>query len=217
MGKGTTVVTISRQIGSGGSLIGQAVAQRLGMDFADREILRRASEEAGLSERCLADLEERPEGFWHSLLGAFTFVSPEVPYVPPPNPPVYEERLFAIERRIIRELAERRDVVIVGRAGFHVLADHPGLVSVGIQAPVEWRVKRLMQVRGGADEAQIRALVAATDRQREDFLRAVTGIPSFQAMIQQLHLGLDTAQLGLDEAIERIVHLVERRREAMRG
>jgi cytidylate kinase len=123
--RSTTVLTISRQLGSGGSYIGQEVARRLGMRYADREILQQAAAAAGLREGDLEGAEEKAGGFWHSVAHSFSLGGPDTTFVPPPPSAVYEEDVFKIESRIIREIASQFDTVIVGRAGFHVLAGHP--------------------------------------------------------------------------------------------
>ena len=214
MAKTTTVLAISRQFGSGGSIIGHAVAERLGMKVADREILWRAAQECGLEEHTVEQLEEKPEGFWHSFLSACSYVSPEVPYVPPPIPPVYEEHVFELERRIMRELADQFDVVIIGRAGYHVLADHPGLVSVLIHAPKPWRIQHIMQIHG-RDEKSATALVETMDRQREAFIRTVTGAGSFNEMARSHDLCINTGTIGLEEATEMVIRLVSDRRQQL--
>ena len=63
----TIVLAISRQLGSGGSLIGREVATQLGFRFFDRDILHQAAESLGLDEAGLAPLEERSETFWDRL------------------------------------------------------------------------------------------------------------------------------------------------------
>jgi cytidylate kinase len=212
--KPTTVLAISRQLGSGGSFVGHAVATRLGMRYADREILQRAAAELGLAAAELAHSEERTASFWDRLLRAFGTGPPDVIYTVPTLPAVYEEDLFRVESRIITELASRSDVVIVGRAGFSVLAGHPGLVSVMLHAARPWRVSRLMEVYGIGDAAEAARLAESSDRKRLDFIKAFAGVELTDATV--FDLCLDTSTLGLDLVTDLVTEVVQARMRKLR-
>ena len=206
MDRPTIVLAISRQFASGGSYIGQAVARRLGMRYADRDVLARAAEESGLSEEDLAATEERAASLWNGFFGQYALGAPEAPFVVPLPPPVRERDVFRIESRIIREIAARSDAVIVGRAGFHVLAGHPGLISIRIHAREEWRVERAMESYGIASPAEARELIRRSDQQRARFVRSFTGHDWNDACTH--HLCLDTSSVGLDLATDLVAALV---------
>lgn len=205
----TIVLTISRQIGSGGSYIGQEVARRLGMRYADREILQRAAAAAGVGEGDLAGAEEKGAGFWHSVVHSFSLGGPDTTFVPPPLSSVYEDDVFKIESRIIREIASQFDAVIVGRAGFHVLAGHPGLVNVMLHARTSWRIERLMQVYDLKDRGEAEELVERSDRTRASFIRTFTGRHWTDARL--FDLCIDASSVGLERATELVVDLVSER------
>jgi cytidylate kinase len=210
MNQGSTIVlTISRQIGSGGSYIGQEVARRLGMRYADREILQRAAAAAGVGEGDLAGAEEKGAGFWHSVVHSFSLGGPDTTFVPPPLSSVYEDDVFKIESRIIREIASQFDAVIVGRAGFHVLAGHPGLVNVMLHARTSWRIERLMQVYDIKDRGEAEELVERSDRTRASFIRTFTGWHWTDARL--FDLCIDASSVGLERATELVVELVSGR------
>ena len=208
----TIVLTISRQFASGGSLIGQAVAQRLGLRYTDRDILARAAKESGLSEDDLEASEERAGGFWDSVFREYALGAPETPFVAPLPPPVYERDVFKLESRIIREIAVSADAVIVGRGGFHVLADHPGLISVRIHAYPEWRARRAMATYGLESEEAARELIRRSDQQRAKFVHTFTGRDWNDATAH--HLCLDTGVIGLELATEVVATLVAGRMKA---
>ena len=208
----TIVLTISRQFASGGSFIGQAVAQRLGLRYTDRDILARAATESGIDEANLEHTEERAGGFWTVAFRQFSLGTAEAPYIAPPVPSLYERDLFSLESRIIREIASRFDAVIVGRGGFHVLADHPGLVSVRLHAPLEWRVRRAMAVYGLESERAATEVIRRSDQQRAKFVRTFTGKDWNDATAH--HVCLDTGALGLELATELVAKLVGDRMKA---
>ena len=212
MDRPTIVLTISRQFASGGSYIGQAVARRLGLRYADRDVLARAAEESGLNEEDLAAGEERAASLWNGFFGQYALGAPEAPFVVPLPPRVTERDVFRIESRIIREIAARSDAVIVGRAGFHVLAGHPGLISIRIHAREEWRIERAMESYGISSAAEARDLIRSSDQQRARFVRSFTGRDWNDACTH--HLCLDTGAVGLELATELVVTLVAGRMKA---
>ena len=213
--RATTVLTISRHLGSGGSYIGQEVARRLGMRYADREILRGAAASLGANEADLEAREETVVGFWESVLRSFSLGGADTTFAPPSLAAVYERDVFALESRVIREIASRFDAVIVGRCGFHVLADHPGTINVMVHAPKAWRRERVMQVFGIAEAAQADELIERSDFQRGRFIRTFTGREWTDALA--FHLCIDTSLTGLDLASDLVTSLVSRGRKRLAG
>src|SRR5829696_8205135 len=98
----TTIVAVSRQFGSGGARVGRALAQRLGFQYADREILAAAARTLDCEATDLEPLEERTASVWERIGTLFALGSPDTPYIPPILPAVTEAQLFAVEQRIIR-------------------------------------------------------------------------------------------------------------------
>ena len=168
------VLTISRQIGSGGAYIGQAVARQLGLKYLDREILRQAAEALGAREADVEDLEERLAGFWSSLGPGIFAGAPDAPYVAPPPPGVREGQVFEAETQLIRDIAAREDAVIVGRGAPHLLRDHPGVIRMFVHAPAAWRVVEIRKAYG-LSEPEARVLLEQSDRRRAKFVQGLIG------------------------------------------
>ena len=208
----TIVLAISREFASGGAFIGQAVAQRLGLRYTDREILEKAAKVSGVSEADLEGREERKASALELAIRQYSLGPPEAPFVAPPLPALFERDLFALEGRIIREIASRFDAVIVGRGGFYVLADHPGLISIRVHAPLAWRVRRAKEVYGLASEKEAEEAIARSDKQRAKFVRAFTGHDWNDACTH--HLCVNTGAIGLELAAELVASLVAARIKA---
>ena len=202
----TTVVTISRQLGSGGSQIGQIVAARLRFHYADREVLELAAKALGMEERELAERDERLSSLWDSLTPAFVVGWPDAQYLPPPIRVVTDDALFATERRVIRTLASSGDCVIVGRGAVHVLRDDPDAIHVFLHAPVEFRVRRTMEVYEVRTEEDALSRIRESDRSRERFLRRMAGFD--WTLATNYHLSLDTSRLSLEQTAQVIVDYV---------
>ncbi|MBP1636307.1 MAG: putative cytidylate kinase [Acidobacteria bacterium] len=202
------VIAISRQFGSGGAEVGQALARRLGVRYADRDILEQAARMLGRNQDELEGLEERVASLWGRAAGILSLGAPEGPYVMPALLPAGEDDLFLVESQIIKEIAAREDAVIVGRGAPWLLRDHPRLFTVFLHAPEPWRVARVSQ-RRGLDEAQARTLVREVDRQRGRFIQSLRTGAHTDATCYDLCL--DTSAVGLDATVETIAALAARR------
>ena len=128
------IITISRQFGAGGSTIGQAVAERLGYYYCDKDmIVRTAIESGNLSPEEIRYYDEKvPKefGFGQSLFDFY-------------NKPL-DERLFNAQREAIRKVAEKGNCVIVGRNANIILKEYDKSLHVFISASERFRLKRMM-------------------------------------------------------------------------
>jgi len=200
-------ITISRQFGSGGSLVGKRLARRLGFKYVDREILRLTSKRLGMDERELLFKEEKTRGFWDNFFQSFSFGGPDAgSYTPPSVDLISDREFFETESQIIRKIAIRYNAIIMGRAGYHVLKDKPGLVTVFLYAPVDFRAKRVMDIYGIKDCKEALLTVEKRDKQRERFIQTVTGRNWTDAC--NFHLCIDTEAVGFNQSEEIIARLV---------
>lgn len=207
-------ITVSRTLGSGGAYIAYRVAQRLGWRCCDRTILRTAAESLGLEPSDLDRQEERPENFLDRLLRMLPLASPEVPYVPPADLPVYCAELFGRERLVMQELLASGPAVIVGRGGFIALKDRPATLHVHIKASLDFRIHRLLKTGMAASADAARQALAASDRDRSAFIKAISGRSwddprNFDLVLDASQAGLEgceAAILAAAEHLERVPH-----------
>jgi cytidylate kinase len=204
------LVAVSRQMGAGGAYVGQAVARQLGVRYVDRELLDEAAKILGRDRAELESLEERVTSLWSRMAGVLAWGAPEAAYVPPPMPSFYEDDLFAVESRIIREIAAREDAVFVGRGAGWILRAEAGLLTVFLHAPDEVRVERVMRTYDVTERAAALELVRESDHQRSRFLESLGGL-SWRDL-SRYHLSIDTGAIGLDDAAAVISGLVTARR-----
>ena len=201
------VITISRQMASGGVYIGRRVARRLGYKYIDREILEKAAEQLGADRAALAAVEERCSSFIDNIVKGFTFGTPEAASVAPSGKPVFDREVFETESRVIRAMADLYDCVVVGHAAFFVLRGRSNMVNVLIHAPQDFRVKRLQEFHGiPADQARTEILNA--DRQRDKFIRTMTKLEWEDA--RNYHLTVNSQAAGFENVENMIVGLVEK-------
>ncbi len=205
------IITVSRQLASGGAYIGHLIARKLGYRYIEREVLHAAARELGVDIKDISRQDEKKSGFIESLMKSFVFGTPEAAYVPPARKPVYDEELFAAECGIIRQIAERQNAVIVGHAGFNVLARRPNVCNVFIHAPREFRIARLKKFHELTTE-QALAEIDESDQQRETYIRTTTGKDWNDA--RNYHLCLDAQATGFDGAADAIITLAKNMAQA---
>ncbi len=207
MSEQRTVITISRQMASGGVYIGRRVARRLGYKYVDREILEKAAEQLGADRASLAVVEERCSSFLDTLMKSFTYGTPEAAYIAPSGRPVYDREVFETESRVIRALADRYDCVVVGHASFFVLRGRGNVLNVLIHAPEAFRVKRLQEFHKiSTDKA--RSEIMEADHRRDKYIRTMTKLEWEDA--RNYHLSVNSEAAGFENVENMIIALVEK-------
>ncbi|RKY04033.1 hypothetical protein DRP77_04950, partial [Candidatus Poribacteria bacterium] len=158
------VITISRQYGSGGDEIALKVAERLGYDHVNKELISEVARRARVPESEVERLDEKGEGaisrFLSKLFSSERYLSylgsaywemapPCYPSEPVPSMSfLNREDLLKFLKATILDLYERGNVVIVGRGGQAILRGKPGVIHVRIVAPFEARVRRVAAMTG---------------------------------------------------------------------
>lgn len=191
------IITIERQYGSGGSIIGKIAAEKLGINYYNRKILEMTADKCGLSPELLETAEETvPTSFLYSLL-----LSANPARSTEENLPL-SDKVFLMESRIISELAETEDsFVLVGRCGSYILEDR-GCFSVYIYSSQSNRVKRAVD-EYGINKNKAESIMKKADKRRETFFNVNTG-RSWQDK-DMYSLCLNSGELGDELCAEIIV------------
>lgn len=204
----TTIVAISRQFGSGGARVGKALAQRVGFQYADREILSEAARALHVDATEVEGLEERTENIWEKIGSLFALGSPDTPFIPPTLPAVTEQQLLDAEEQVIRGLGEKGRVVIVGRGAAHMFGDDRHVLRVFLHAPLDERITLAMAEYGFTDRAQAELVVRESDQSRAEFVKALTGHDWTDAALYDITI--DTTAIGLERTVELLADVVLR-------
>lgn len=133
------VITVSREFGSGGRTIGRLVADKLGYDFYDKELIEAVAEKTGFSEDYI---RERGEYSPTASALSYSFVGRSRGGLST------DDYLFSIQREVILELAEKGNCVIVGRCADYILRNRDDVLNVFIHADKKLRAERIVTVYG---------------------------------------------------------------------
>lgn len=166
------IITISRELGSGGSFIGRVLAREMGISYVDREIIRETAKYFKLPENRIDLLSERLRSFWDSFyvnINGYQDI-----YSPPPIIGPTDWELFEIESQVIRKIAENRSAVIIGRCGFHVLKDYAHHIKVFLYADKDFRVDRIQKLRNLSYEQAVE-MVTQSDKDRKNYYKTYAG------------------------------------------
>lgn len=155
-----TVIVIGRQYGSGGHDIGKALAEKLGFAFYDNEIIQMTAGSTGYTPQFIKD---REENMTNSLL--YDLVSQMYIYSDTQEAP--RDAIFESEGKVIRELADKGNCVILGRCADYFFRNRENCLKVYLHAPEDYRVKRIMKTENLSEE-DARQKIRKMDRRRSD-------------------------------------------------
>ena len=144
-----TVITISRQYGSGGRFIGRKLAEALGIPFYDKELITMAAEESGMSKELFEKADEKAGSSLLYTLSMNSYLLHGMAGVPdlPLN-----DKVFLIQSEMIRKVADKGPCVIVGRCADYVLREKENCLNVYIYSDLDDRVARATTYYGLSPE-----------------------------------------------------------------
>ena len=169
-----TVITIARSYGSGGKTLGKLLADKMGINCYDREIIRMASDSSGINEELFGRVDEKLKKA--PLFG----IVRSNPYkgngvIPPESSNfVSDDNLFNYQAQVIKELAEKESCVIIGRCADYVLKDNPNVIRLYLYAPLEDCIKRVMAQNSITEKETIKK-IETIDKYRSDYYKYYTG------------------------------------------
>ena len=203
------LITISREFGAGGSLVGGHAAKALGWTLVDNDFVARVAARSGLPEAEVARRDERAPGFREWLTRALSRASPEL-FLPTPEAPpaeLEEAALVKVTEGVVADLAAQGRVVLVGRAAPAVLGRKDDAMHVRVVAPRADRIRAVM-ARQALGPAEAERLMDATDQNRARYHREY--YDRDWADPTNFHLVLNTGLLGYDGAGDVVVDRARR-------
>lgn len=168
------IITISRQFGSGGRELGKRLAERLGVAYYDREIVRAISEKSSLAESYVEQIVEQHIVSYYPITVANSFTSM------PPHDTMGQLNcsIYAAQTEVLREMAGKSDCVIVGRCADHILREFKPL-NIFVYADMPSKMRRCREKHGDGiaslPDRELQRKIQSVDRARARYYGSYTG------------------------------------------
>lgn len=178
-----SVLTISRQIGSLGTEIAKIVSNKLNYEYVDKKRISESLADYGFPEHAVEEYDEKSPAFWESFSSE-------------------REKFLHFIQAVIYDFARNGNVVIVGRGGQVLLKDLPGTLHVKIKAPIDVRVKRIVE-REGDNERHVERILRRRDRDASGYMRYLFDVDwDDQRLYDTI---INTQKISVDTAVEMIL------------
>jgi cytidylate kinase len=191
------VVTIARQFGSLGRPIARKVSEKLGIEYYDRDIVDLTAKNLSLPVSTISDVEESAKSAFFNMSYPLGMGTTSI-----------QESVFATQRKIIIDLAEKESCIIVGRCADYILRDHKNIINVFIYAPYEARLVNCVEKLGmRPDEAK--KMITSVDKARESYHRHYCGYSMSDKDYK--HVMLDSSLLGEDGTCDVLADIIKKK------
>ena len=189
------VITINRELGSGGRTVGRILAEKLGVPFYDKAIIKALEEKYNLTIDEIERLKSRSNSWWTDFerivsLGPGLNLNNETNYWGYNSDSVTTNMLFKAEKEILEGIAHDESCVIAGRLAFFVLKAHPNHMSIFIQASMEHRLKRVMRKQNVSEEEAAK-LIKKIDKMREEYVKNFAQTSRYDTRNYDLVINMD--------------------------
>ena len=195
-----TIITISRQFGSGGRTVGRIVAEKLGIPFYDRELVEQIALESGFAPKFVEEHGEHSPG---KSLFSYAFAPQGVPGVM--NGLSTADFLWTIQCSAVMQVADKGPCVIVGRNADYILKDREDCFHVFVHADMDFRAERIVKLYGESEKSP-QARLQEKDKRRSVNYQHYTG--KTWGASENYDLCINTSTVGVEKAADLIVSLI---------
>ena len=193
------VITINRELGSGGRTVGRKLAEKLGVEYFDKAVIKALEERYNLTAEQIEHLKGQETGWWAEFKRKMSFSDSEYDLN---RTDIETEDVFRTETQILKALAKDQSCVIAGRSAFYIFRDNPNHLSVLIQASMPCRMARVAREQNMSKE-QARLVIDEVDKMRENYVNKFTGTSRYDS--RNYHLVLNMDELTEDAAVDLIL------------
>lgn len=191
------VITISRELGSGGRYIGEELAKKLNISFYDSQIISKVAEETGFAEDFV-----QQAGEYSPFKSIFSYSLVTRDY----SGSSLEDYVYSVQRKLILELAEKGPCVIVGRCADYILSERTDCLNVFVHGNIEDKVVRVMKYKN-IGEKEARRLIKDTDKRRRVNYNYYTDRQWGKS--QNYDICLNSTSLGTDNCVNILYDMVK--------
>ena len=189
------VITINRELGSGGRTVGRLLAEKLGVPFYDKAVIKALQEKYHLTTAEIERMKGRKHSWWADVerilkIDGGMSMNYYLPSKTDAPDLITTDEMFKTETMILQDLAAEKSCVVAGRSGFHVFRDHPNHLSILIQASMAFRMKRVSRKQNITEE-EARKIIEQVDKMRENYVKKYTGTSRYDTRNYQLVITAD--------------------------
>lgn len=206
------VITISREVGSGGRTIGRKLAEKLGVRFSDKELIDALQKKLNLTAGAIEEMKGRKKRWLDDFIQLVApvpmsglLVDGDSDYISEYNLSKDVNDVFEAEKEILQGIADEGSCVIAGRSAFFVLKGRPNKVDILITASRENRIARIMGKQNLTRE-KAEEVISSVDKARDNYVLRYTGQSRYDARNYNLVLNMD--YLTEDKAVEMILSYI---------
>ena len=169
------VITINRELGSGGRTVGRKLAEKLGVAFFDKAVINALKEKFNLTVEEIERLKGEKKNWWSEFMrimqvGSSVNSNFYLPQKGTLADLLDTKEIFQAESMILQDIAIQESCVVAGRSGFFILRAHPNHLNIFIQASMPFRINRLMTKHEMTEEAA-RDAIKRVDEMRENYVK----------------------------------------------
>ncbi len=188
------IISINRELGSGGRTIGEKLAARLGVPFYDKALIKALEKKYNLTVEEIEKLKGRKHTWWADVERVMAYSqSLIVPldYNADSQPDfLTTDNIYQAEREILLGIAETESCVVAGRTSFFVFQDHPNHLNIFIKASMESRIARLLKKRN-ITRQEAEEIIDKVDKMRENYVNKYTGTTRYDTRNYDLVISAD--------------------------
>ena len=201
------VITINREVGTGGRTVGRKLAEKLGVKYCDKAVIDGLTQKFGLSPERIEEITAQKKSWWNDINNYYQTLVGSASMPMEAEVKLDNASMFETEKQILQNLAAHESCVVAGRTGFMVFREWPNHLNVFIQASMAYRIQRVMR-RQKVSEQEARDIIAKMDATREAYIKKYEDTSRYDTRNYQLVISMD--DLSEDDAAEIILDYIDR-------
>ena len=184
------VITINREVGSGGRTVGRKLAEKLCVKYCDKAVIDGLTQKFGLTPERIEEIKAQKKSWWNDISNYYQTLVNSASQPMEAEVKLDSVSMFETEKRILQELAAQSSCVVAGRAGFMVFREWPNHLNIFIQASMKHRIKRVMR-RQDVSEQEASDIIAKMDATREAYIKKYEDTSRYDTRNYDLVISMD--------------------------
>jgi len=208
------VITISRELGSGGRTIGRILSSKLSVRYSDKELIRGLQDKFHLTTSGIENLKGKKKNWFNDFIqlvapvpDASLLVQPDSAYIREFRADLTTDDIHESEVEILKAIADEGSCVIAGRSAFFALKDHANKLDIFITASMEHRIERVM-LKQKLTREQAVEVIERVDKARDNYVKRYTGKSRYD--LRNYNLVLNVDNLTEEEAADIILDFIQK-------